>query len=173
MSPQSVDELGALLPDNFPISLIMQASPSDNPWIDAYWEALGILSEKRSSEKPLPETELIHDQSGVRRYLHRGFLLRLHVDECESYYHNLLSPNPSCYVVASVADDGSPLPTLVTLSFDEAHAYLEGEENLYTVPLPPEIYRWTEAFVLAHYVPTKRIKRKRQDWRQKQEAQPR
>ena len=120
MSPQSADELGASLPESFPISLIMQASPSENPWIDAYWEALGILSEKRSLAHPLPEVELVQEQSGVRRYLYRGFSLRLHVDECESYYHNLLATQPSCYVVASVADDGSPLPTLVTLSFDSS-----------------------------------------------------
>ena len=27
-----------------------------------------------------------------------------------------------------------------------------------------EIYQWTEAFVLAHYLPEKRTKRRRQDW---------
>ena len=61
---------------------------------------------------------------------------------------------------------------LLTLSFDEAHAYLEGDENLYTVPMPPEIYRWVEAYVLAHYVPEKRTKRKRRDWHRDSETQP-
>jgi hypothetical protein len=64
------------------------------------------------------------------------------------------------------ANDEAPVPFLVSLSFDEAHAYLEGEEQVYDVDVPAELYRWTEAFVLKHYVPEKRRKRQRKDWRQ-------
>jgi hypothetical protein len=172
MSPQSVEELGARLPHSFSVTLIMQESPCENPWIDASWDAIGILPEPKDKAEQPPAVEVIEAHAGIKQHLYRGFTLRLHVDECESYYHNLLAPSPSCYVVASVADDGTPRPKLVTLSFDEAHAYLEGEESLYTVPMPPEIYRWTETFVLAHYVPVKRTKRKRQDWRQHEEDKP-
>ncbi len=165
MTSQPVDQMAQSLPHTFGVSLILQQSPSDNPWLDSRWEAVGILA----SGDPVPSedhpAELIQELAGVRRYLYRGFTLRLHADECESYYHNLLSPDPCCYVVVTLADDGTPQPQLLTLSFDEAHAYLEGDENLYTVPIPPEVYRWTEAFVLANYVPQKRTKRKRQDWR--------
>ncbi len=173
MSLQSVEELGTRLPHSFSVSLIMQESPSENPWIDASWDAVGILPERREDGEQPAAVELIQEHSGIRQHIFRGFTLHLHVDECESYYHNLLASSPCCYVVASMADDGSPKPLLVTLSFDEAHAYLEGEENLYTVPMPPEIYRWTEAFVLAHYVPTRRTKRKRQDWRRQDEDKSR
>ena len=50
------------------------------------------------------------------------------------------------------------------MSFDEAHAYLEGEDEIYAVDVPPELYRWTEAFVIAHYFPQKKTKRKLRDW---------
>ncbi len=173
MSLQTVEELGASLPHSFSVSLIMQESPSENPWIDASWDAVGILPERKVDGEQPASVEVIQEHSGIRQHLFRGFTLHLHADECESYYHNLLAPSPCCYLVTSAADDGTPRPLLVTLSFDEAHAYLEGEENLYTVPMPPEIYRWTEAFVLAHYVPTQRTKRKRQDWRQRDEEKPR
>ncbi len=173
MSLQSVEELGARQPHSFSVSLIMQESPSENPWIDASWDAVGVLPERKEDREQAASIEVIQEHSGIRQHLFRGFTLHLHADECESYYHNLMAPSPRCYVVASVADDGTPKPLLVTLSFDEAHAYLEGEENLYTVPMPPEIYRWTESFVLAHYVPTRRTKRKRQDWRQRDEDKPR
>jgi hypothetical protein len=172
MSQQYVEQLGESLPHSFSASLIMQQAPSQNPWVDTQWDAIGILAENREQTEQKPAVELIQEQADVRRYLYRGFTLRLHVDECESYYHNLLAPSPCCYVVTTAAQDGSPQPLLLTLSFDEAHAYLEGEENLYTVPIPPEIYQWTEAFVLAHYLPEKRTKRKRQDWRQSGEAKP-
>jgi hypothetical protein len=165
MSALNVDQIGEGLPGHFSISLIMQQSPSDNPWLDSRWSAVGIVSAggDPASEKPAA-VELMQERDGVRLYLHRGFTLRLHADECESYYHNLLSPSPCAYVVASLDDSGTPQPSLISLSFDEAHAYLEGDEDLYTVPLPPEIYQWTEAFVLAHYLPEKRTKRQRQDW---------
>lgn len=162
MSERTVDQVSESLPQTFTVSLIMQQSPSNNPWLESQWEAVGILAEEGAANSSV---ELIQEEDGIRRYLYRGFTLRLYEDECESYYHNLISPNPCGYVVATVADDGTPQPLLVSLSFDEAHAYLEGDEALYTVPVPPEIYRWTEAYVLAHYVPEQRTKRKRQDWR--------
>jgi len=89
----------------------------------------------------------------------------LYVDECESYYHNLLAKTPRCYVIARRDEDAVPVPFLVSLSFDEAHAYLEADDEVFEVDMPPEIYRWTEAFVLHHYTPEKRVKRKRQNWR--------
>jgi hypothetical protein len=46
------------------------------------------------------------------------------------------------------------------MSFDEAHAYLEGDEQVYSVPLPAQLYQWVEAYVLTHYVALKKTKRK-------------
>ena len=54
----------------------------------------------------------------------------------------------------------------VSLSFDEAHAYLEGDEQVYAVEIPPELYQWAEAFILTHYVATKKIKRKLKNWKE-------
>ncbi|MET0027091.1 MAG: DUF3305 domain-containing protein [Candidatus Thiodiazotropha sp.] len=173
MTPQTVDDIGRNLPDHFAVTLLVEESPSDNPWLEMRWQPIGILVDDRPLDTPPSQRTLIHEEDGVRRYMQRGFTLRLHVDECESYYHNLLAPSPCCYLVVTPSDDGPPQPLLVTLSFDEAHAYLEGEEDLYTLPLPPEIYQWTEAFVLAHYVPVKRTKRQRQDWRKSGQAEPR
>ena len=46
---------------------------------------------------------------------------------------------------------------------------MEMDEGVYSVPLPPELYRFVEHFVLEHYVLEKRKKRKREDWK-KQDA---
>lgn len=165
MSVRSVDQVGEALPGTFSISVIIQASPSANPWLDSHWEAIGIVAGEAERLGDNPEVELMHERDGIRQYLHRGFSVRLHEDECESYYYNLMSPAPCAYVVASVDDDGRPSPLLVSLSYDEAHAYLEGDQTLYSVPIPPELYQWSEAFVLVHYMPEKRTKRKRQDWK--------
>ena len=159
------------IPDSFRVSVIMQQSPSRSAWLTRQWQAVGILAAGQDSAAK-GEVTLIHQEGEVSRYLYSGFSLRLYVDECESYYHNLLSSEPRCYVVASQADDGTPVPFLVSLSFDEAHAYLEGDETVYAVAVPAEVYRWTETFVLAHYVPTKRTKRKRADWKKNSGRRP-
>ncbi len=68
-------------------------------------------------------------------------------------------------MVADIDEESQPVPFLVTLSFDEAHAYLEGDQEVYAVDIPPELYRWSEAFVLSHYVPQKKRKRKLDNWK--------
>jgi hypothetical protein len=62
------------------------------------------------------------------------------------------------------------VPFLVSLSFDEANAYQEGDGVVYAVAMPPELYRWCEHFVLDHYVPEKKKKRRLTDWRKAGDA---
>jgi hypothetical protein len=50
------------------------------------------------------------------------------------------------------------------LSFDEVHAYLEGDEQIYSVPIPQQLYQWAEAYVLTNYVAIKKTKRKLKNW---------
>ena len=165
MSPLNADQLGETLPQTFSISVIMQQTPSENPWLEFQWEAVGILAGEIGAATEPKSEKVILSEHGMTQYIYSGFSLTLHIDECESYYHNLMSPTPWAYIVATADESDRPIPVLVSLSFDEAHAYLEGDEHLFSVPVPPEIYQWSEAFVLAHYVPVKRTKRKRQDWR--------
>ena len=98
--------------------------------------------------------------------------MALYRDEAESYYHNLMVGIPGCYVVVREREDGMPEPVLVTLSFDAGQAYLEGDEAVYNVPLPPELCRAAEAFVLAHYVPEKKEKRKLDNWKEQAHGRP-
>lgn len=153
------------LPRLFPVAVIMQQRPSVvSAWSDYQWRAIGITvaqKEPDATQGPV----LIHEQGDMRQYLYRVFNVCLHRDECESYYHNLISDNPRCYVVARHNEDGLPVPFLVSMSVDEAHAYLESDDTVYDVDIPPELYRWVEAYVLMHYVAVKRKKRKRQDWK--------
>ncbi len=151
-------------PDHFGISVIMEARLSRSAWIDEEWSAVGVTAGERFDAHEEEVHEIFHEKD-VRRLLYRGFRIMLHVDECESYYHNLMAPHPSCYVVADIDEESQPVPFLVTLSFDEAHAYLEGDQEVYAVDIPPELYRWSEAFVLSHYVPQKKRKRKLDNWK--------
>ncbi|MFT5599355.1 MAG: hypothetical protein ACI9YO_000420 [Gammaproteobacteria bacterium] len=164
MESIELEDFNQTLPNKMPIAVIMEKTPSDSPWIDFTYQAIGVISSKGSSNA---EVELIHENNGVERYLVSGLGLQMHVDECESYYHNLMSPQPGCYIVAGEVDDPNemPIPYLVSLSFDEVHAYLEGDEYVYAVEIPPELYQWSEAFILQHYVAVKKTKRKLKDWK--------
>jgi len=151
------------LPNKLPVSVIMEKRPSDHAWADFYYEAIGVVTSDQLQED---ETKKIYELDGVERFLVSGLSLQLYVDECESYYHNLMSPQPGCYIVADEPEtaDEMPEPFLVSLSFDEAHAYLEGDAQIYAVEIPPELYKWAEAFILTHYVATKKTKRKLKNW---------
>ncbi len=152
------------MPDFFPVSVIMESRPSSSRWIDESWNAIGLVS---FSNSQLGDIKVI-DHGEIKQTIYGGLKIRLFLDECESYYHNLMSPEPGCFIVAREDDeknDDIPIPFMVTLSFDEAHAYLEGDDTVYSVPIPPELYRWAEAYILENYSAEKRKKRKRKDWR--------
>ncbi len=163
MEKIELEDFNKKLPDKLSISVIMEKRPSDHAWVDFTYEAIGVVTSDQLQEK---ETKKIYELDGIERYLFSGLSLELYVDECESYYHNLMSPQPSCFIVAGEPEtaDEMPEPYLVSLSFDEVHAYLEGDELVYAVEIPPELYQWSEAFILTHYVATKKIKRKLKNW---------
>ena len=167
-----IDETAKNLPEYIPVTVIMEKQPArSSQWVDHIWAAIGVTvsNTERVSDKP----RVTDSEDDVQLKIYSGYQVRLHVDECDSYYHNLMSPRPHCFVVVRQDDDDDePEPFLVSLSFDEAHAYLEGDDEVFTVDIPPEIYQWTESFVLAHYCPQQLKKRKRRDWK-KEESEAR
>ena len=170
MIPVSIlEDTKQSLPQSMSVAVIMERRQSSNPWVDEVWRATGVTGDPQTGATDDTATRtrarVIQEQAGTQQILYSGFTITLHVDECESYYHNLVSPEPGCYVITRTSDDEKPVPSKVTLSFDEANAYVECEGEAFAVPLPAELYRWTEEFVLQHYMPEKRVKRKRRDWR--------
>lgn len=154
-----------------PVAVIMESRPSSSPWAEEYWQAVGVAVGRQGDTESI-QSRLIYEEQGVRRFMYSGFHLRLYVDQCESYYHNLVSPNPRCYVITELSEDAEPMPLLVSMSFDEAHAYLEGDDEIFAVEIPPEVYVWTEAYVIANYFPEKKTKRKLNDWKAESSAGP-
>ena len=147
--------------NTFPVSVIMEKRPSTNKWADYYWKAIGVIVGEQEATEPT----LMQEQGEVQQYLIPGLQVQLYKDQCESYYHNMKSPQPSCYIIAYKEENAMPAPFLVSMSFDEAHSYLEGDEEVYALPVPPELYVGTEAFMLDNYFPEKKLKRKRTNWK--------
>ena len=163
---QPSEEMPSNLPSSFPISVIMESRPSDNKWIDEVWDGIGVVAQSGTNKDDVK----VVAQGAVKQVIYGGLKINLHLDECESYYHNLMSPEPGCFIVAREEDEHGeetdiPIPFMVRLRFDEAHAYLEGDDIVYAVPIPPELYLWVEAYILENYSAEKRKKRKRKDWR--------
>lgn len=163
MQKLDLDDFDKKLPDQLNLAVVMQKQPSTHPWADFRYDALGVVVREEDEAQSVSR---IYQHGEVEHFLVTGLSLRLHVDECESYYHNLMSPEPGCFIVASQPESGDemPLPYLVSLSFDEVHAYLEGDEQIYSVEIPAELYQWAEAYVLTHYVAIRKTKRKLKNW---------
>jgi hypothetical protein len=163
MDTLEMDDFDQALPDSLAIAVVMEKKPSTHPWADFRYDALGVVVQDDNAQASISR---IYQDDNTEHFLVSGLNLRLHLDECESYYHNLMSPEPGCFIVASQPEeaDEMPLPYLVSLSFDEVHAYLEGDEQIYSVEMPAQLYKWAEAYVLTHYVAIKKTKRKLKNW---------
>jgi hypothetical protein len=155
------------LPDSFPLSVIMnKATVTDHLWETEQWTALAVVVGERWNEIG-NDSEVIFRDELNEQTLFPGFSIRLHKDECESYYYNLLSEEPHIYVVCRTDEtDNSLFPLLVSASYDEAAAYHETDDEVFTLPMPPELYPWLEGYVLENYVPEKKKKRKLTNWKQ-------
>lgn len=173
----SSSQLDTPLPEHFPVSVLLESRPAVSEWVDVVWTAIAVTIGSRNDQIN-KQPRLIRSSGNlgkneIRHYLCSGLQVKLYKDECESYYHNLMTPTPRCYVVAHSEDiEDPPQPFLITMSFDEAHAYLEGEDEIYAVDVPPELYKWVEAYILVHYAPEKRKKRKRKNWKQSEQERP-
>lgn len=154
------------VPTRYPVKLLVERrAVRGNPWVAESWRAVGVTLDGAPATSVTGPIEVVAGED-ASQFLWRGLWVELFLDEAESYYHNLTVPEPACYAVCRNGPAGVPTPFLVTVSFDAAQAYGEGDETVFGVPLPPELYRATEAFVLAHYVPEKRRKRSLDNWKE-------
>jgi len=115
--------------------------------------------------------ELAYKASGGDVFRWSGFQVTLYKDACERYWHALISEEPKIYVVCRDADDDDDVghghdvaPLCATVDYDEALAFAETDDLVLSAGIPPELYRYMEDFVLAHYRPVPFKKRKRKNW---------
>ncbi|MCO5100116.1 MAG: DUF3305 domain-containing protein [Burkholderiaceae bacterium] len=94
--------------------------------------------------------------------------VHLHLDECEGYYLNLTTEEPSLFVQWRLREDDTgivvdgdatpPRALAVTASYNEAGRWMDGGARVDRVPMPGEMASWVAQFVSLHYVaePTKK-----------------
>jgi hypothetical protein len=108
---------------------------------------------------------VIGANAGTRRTVHTGFTLDLFKDGSEGYWYNLLSEEPYLFVVCEGEYSAMEIrPMHVTANQDEANGHLESDDIVLPVPMPAEITALLERYVISHYRPEVKRKRKRRDW---------
>lgn len=127
------------------------------------WRVGGVVVGQRFASDEIRSLRM-RSGPGGDIYMWQGYQLRLHLANVAAYALNVNSPTPEVFVVARHDTEGLR-PLLVTVSLDEAQNLdatdLRGaDETVHQVPMPPEVFRWLERFVLEHYVPRTRKKKR-------------
>ena len=154
------------VPRQYPVAVLVEYQViHDNRWIDGRWDVTGVVAGKQRADAGV-QCQLIHSADEMQQYLWTGLCVELHPDDAESYYCNLVSDSPGVFVVCSGEQEQPLQPASVTLSYGEAASYMETDQRVERVAMPAELYRWLERYVLENYVPEKKKKRKRDDWKE-------
>jgi hypothetical protein len=132
-------------------------------WSVTDWQAVAAVAGEHivgrdASATPLPS------EDGRSRYLWSGIPLNLYRDKAECYRHNLIGEQPALFVVCQRNDGDEPRPVAVTADPYEASGHEEGDDQIFRVDVPPEVYRQIEAFIVQHNAPEEQRKRKRRRW---------
>lgn len=151
-------------PEEFPVTVIMeQGVIARAAWSLPHWKLIGVVAAHAEASPSEPRT--IQSEGDARRLMWSGLRLRLYPDEADSYWHNLLGRQPSLFVICAADGANRLRPTLVTANYDEAGAHMETDGKVFSAPMPAEIYRWLEGFVITHYRPQATKQRKRKGWK--------
>lgn len=157
----AVPEMQNVLVDKIPLAVITAREPvEDNRWIDERWRVVGVVAGAANAGGNIVRSLLRSGPDG-EQYLWSGFVLRLRPSEADSYYYNIVGQNPSLYVYCAQDDSGEPCPRSITAEYIDAMSHSETGNASHAVPMPPEVYRCIEQYVLEHFVPEEpKMKRK-------------
>jgi Protein of unknown function (DUF3305) len=139
------------------VAVVMERTPLASRWQSEKWEAKGLLPDIFGVGAP---SRTLYDDGTRLEVLYPGFEIELKGEELESYFLNLTSPQPKAFVLVR-ADDGTPRPAFVSVSYARAAGWMDANETVDAVPLPPDVHAWVGEFVERYYRPRPKFKRER------------
>ena len=160
MTDLEIPEEGTIAPPmafTHAVAVVMERTPLASRWQSEKWEAKGVLPDIFGAAAP-PRT--LYDDGTRLEVLYPGFEIALKGEELESYFLNLTSPAPKVFVLVR-ADDGTPRPAFVSVSYARAAGWMDANETVDAVPLPPDLHAWVGEFVERYYRPRPKFKRAR------------
>jgi hypothetical protein len=152
------------------VAVIMQRTQvRRGRWSVPSWRAVSVVAGDHLVGKGAGQTPIYEDDDDAQ-FLWSGFSLDLYRDQAEEYWYNLTGDSPSLFVICHESPNGELTPFRVAADQDAASGCLESDDQAFAVPIPPEIYRRLERFVVENYVPKKPKKRRRKNWSPEQET---
>jgi Protein of unknown function (DUF3305) len=153
---------GAMI--SLPVAVVMaRRTVRGKGWHVQSWRVAGVVAGANlgdASARGAP----IRTDGDEEQFLWGGLEVDLFRDSAASYWANLTGSQPSLWVLCSEDGSGMLAPKTVTADQDEASSGVEVDDRVFAAPIPPEVYRHLEAFVVAHHLPEEKHKRKRADW---------
>ena len=149
-----------------PIAVVLERKIDPaSKWAYPEWSVCEIVSGNALQQVNADQKVTIHADGKVHRFYHGGLKLEFFKDGSEGYWYNLLSKEPFLFVICEGEQGAHEIePLYVTANQDEATGHLEAEDVVLSAPMPPEICEFLERYVVAHYQPQIKKKRKRKDW---------
>jgi len=149
---------------SLPVAVILgRRTVARSGWSVPSWRVVGVVAGDNLPGRDA-QAEPVHSGDDEEHLLWGGLSLDLYRDASESYWSNLMGKQPVLFVLCVDQEDGSLKPLSVTADMHEASSANEGNDRVFSAPMPPEVYLHVERFVIEHHVPQERQKRKRTDW---------
>jgi hypothetical protein len=139
----------------YPLAVIMERERLANRWETERWEAKGVVRDESPSGSG--ERVIVSDER-VTQMLFPGFVLKLHADEAEGYIYNIMSPQPKVFIMWRMHDEVAR-PESLTVSYHEGARWMDSEECVGGVALPPDLLQWIAEFASEHYKPEEKKRR--------------
>ena len=134
------------------VAVVMEREAHPNQWEDWRFRPVEVVADEAAFGA---EPRVLRDDGRIRRTLFPGFTLELFRDEGEGYHLNLRTGTPVWFVMwrRDDADPSRAAPHAITLSYNEAARWLDAQEQVDNVPLPPDVRDWLQAWTDEHYKP--------------------
>lgn len=149
-----------------PVAVIIErrANP-DSRWGYPDWLLADVITGEQLKAGNPSETCILMQQQGTTRFFHGGLKISFFKDGSEGYWYNLLSREPYLFVVCDGEQTAAEIdPFFVTANQDEATGHLESDDIVLSAPMPVSVRDFLERYVVTHYQPEVKKKRKRKDW---------
>lgn len=157
------------------VGIVVERRESSHPWQDHVWLPVAVIPGAGPMDPAGPWREL--DRGDGRALFHAGTLeVELYRTDTEAYREAMAGDTPVLFVVLREDLDGDHevVPCAATVSLYEAQDFLDtGEDIVERVPMPEAMAAWVLAFIEAHHVDEKFVKRKRKPHDQKKKKSAR
>lgn len=134
----------------YPVAVIMERVRLANRWATEQWEAKGVVHDTLPAGSG--ERVIVADDRSMQM-MFPGFTLKLHPDEAEGYIYNITSPQPKVFVMWRLDERGIARPESLSVSYHEGARWMDAEESVGGVALPPDLLPWIAEFAAEHYKP--------------------